>query len=146
VSEVREFLENLAMDQLIALAGEPGHELLRRLTLFRLPVPEAVAEQMGASLARRRDLGLVDRHEDVVDPHVPAVAANTLAIARVAPLDEDEKMVARKIVQELFAARGAAATKAARSSTCDLQLTGVGLLTEDAEIVSACDRRCQCRR
>jgi hypothetical protein len=101
------------------LPASPGHELLRRLTLFRLPVPEAVAEQIAASLARLRDLSLVDRHEDAVDPHVPAVAANTLATARVAPLDEDERMVARKIAQDLFAAWGAAATKAARSSTCD---------------------------
>jgi hypothetical protein len=92
---VREFLENLAIDQLIALAGQPGRELLRHLTLFSLPVPEAVIEnmagKMGASPARLRDLGLVDRHEDLVDPHMRAVAANALAAARVAALDDDEQ-------------------------------------------------------
>jgi tetratricopeptide (TPR) repeat protein len=141
--EAREFLESLAIDQLIALAGDLGRTLLRRLTLFNLSVPEAVAEKMakkvGASLARLGDLGLVDRHEDVVDPHVPAVAANSLAAARVAPLDDDErKTVARQVTQDLFTAWGGAAAETDWPPMCDLQLVQLGLLAEDAEIVAAC--------
>jgi tetratricopeptide (TPR) repeat protein len=142
-AEVREFLENLAIDQLIALAGDPGRALLRRLTLFSLPVPEGVAEKMAgkkrASLARLKDLGLVDRHEDVVDPHVSAVTANALAAARVAPLDGDEqKTVAQDVAQDLFTAWGGAAAKPAWPPTCDLLLTQLGLLAEDTEIVATC--------
>lgn len=142
-AEAREFLESLAIDQLITLAGDLGRTLLRRLTLFSLSVPDTVAEKMagevGASLARLRDLGLVDRHEDVVDPHVPAVAANSLAAARVAPLDDDEqKTVARQVTQDLFIAWGGAAAETDWPPMCDLQLVRLGLLAEDAEIVAAC--------
>jgi tetratricopeptide (TPR) repeat protein len=142
-AQVREFLENLTIDQLIALAGDDGRALLRRLTVFSLPVPEAVietmADKMGASLVQLRDLGLVDRHEDVVDPHVPAVAANALAAARVAALDEEEqRAVARQATQDLFTAWGGAPAETDWPSVCDLQLTQLGLLAENAEIVATC--------
>jgi hypothetical protein len=43
---VREFLENLAVDALLELAGKSGQELLRNLTVFDLPVPETVAAKL----------------------------------------------------------------------------------------------------
>src|SRR5208283_2522192 len=39
--EVRAFLENLAIDALLDLAGSASRDLLRAMTLFSLPVPEA---------------------------------------------------------------------------------------------------------
>jgi hypothetical protein len=63
-AEVREFLENLAVETLLDLAGKPGRAVLRDLALFDLPVPESVAaklaSQRGGSLGHLRDLGLVD--------------------------------------------------------------------------------------
>src|SRR5258707_1169817 len=47
-ADVRAFLENLAVDSLLELAGKAGQAVLRRLTLFDLPVPEGVAEKLAA--------------------------------------------------------------------------------------------------
>lgn len=55
----REFLENLAVDSLLALAGEAGQALLRGLTVFEVPAPETVAGRLephlGGSLRHLRD-------------------------------------------------------------------------------------------
>jgi hypothetical protein len=65
-------------------------DLLNGLTLFELPIPEAVAEKVarmvGGSLPHLRDFGRIDVHEDLVDHRQPAAAVNALAAARVAPL------------------------------------------------------------
>ena len=54
--EVREFLENLALDTLLDEAGPANLALLRAATLFDLPVPEPVigvlASQVGGSAGR----------------------------------------------------------------------------------------------
>src|SRR6202035_2275500 len=94
-ADVREVLENLAVDSLIDLAGEAGRSLLRSLTLFDLPVPAGVADQLevlaGSRLQHLRDLGLVDAMEDLVDPRQAAVAENALAKGRLEPLRERER-------------------------------------------------------
>jgi tetratricopeptide (TPR) repeat protein len=142
-NEVRAFLENLAIDRLIELAGDAGRELLRGLTLFDLPIPEAVADKVArmvdSSLLHLRDLGLVDVHEDLVDHREPAVAANALAAARVAPLSKTErKAVAREVAHDLFTRWGGAAAEAGWPIVCDEELTRLGLLAEDGEIVASC--------
>jgi CHAT domain-containing protein len=47
-AEVKGFLENLAVDALLELAGDAGRAFLRKLTLFDLPVPQSVAEKLAA--------------------------------------------------------------------------------------------------
>ena len=142
-NEVRAFLENLAIDRLIELAGEAGCELLRGLTLFDLPIPETVADKVArmvdGSLMHLRDLGLVDVHEDLVDHRQPAVAANALAAARVAPLGETERRaVAREVTHDLFMRWGGAAAEPGWPMACDEELTRLGLLAEDGEVVASC--------
>ena len=57
-AEVREFLENLALDTLLDEAGPSNLALLRAATLFDVPVPQLVigvlAEAVGGSAARLR--------------------------------------------------------------------------------------------
>ena len=60
--EVRTFLQNLAIDALLELAGPASRDLLRAMTLFGLPVPEAVLAAftgLGGDTRRLRDLGLL---------------------------------------------------------------------------------------
>src|SRR5262249_26051688 len=142
-AEVRIFLENLAIDSLIALAGDSGRELLRGLTLFNLPVPETVAGKLAGticgSLSHLRDLGLVDVHEDIVDHEQRAIAPNALAAARVEQLSDDERRhLASDMAHELFAAWGGAAAEPSWPDICDLELAELGLLAEDGEAVAAC--------
>jgi hypothetical protein len=70
--EVRAFLENLAIDKLVDLAGLSARELLRKSTLFDLPVPKEIAATLAdggnADVSRLMSLGLLDRFEDLVDP------------------------------------------------------------------------------
>ena len=44
--EVRAFLENLAVDALIELAGPSGEALLRALTLFSMSVPIPIVDKL----------------------------------------------------------------------------------------------------
>nr|BFE67879.1 hypothetical protein GCM10020092_011800 [Actinoplanes digitatis] len=71
-TEVREFLENLALDTLIDQAGPAHTALLRQLTVFDLPVPDAVAEVLatrtGGSAERLCGLGLADVFPDGYQP------------------------------------------------------------------------------
>ncbi|MGJ4953772.1 CHAT domain-containing protein, partial [Bradyrhizobium sp. HKCCYLS20291] len=145
-NEVRQWLEDLAIETLIDLAGDAGREALRRLTLFELPVPETIAEKVttmaGVSLDALRDLGLVDPHDDVVDSSVQALAVNALVAARLTPLDYGERgTVARVAVREVFAAWGGTAAQPNWPPACDLELTRLGLMAEDGNIVSACGFR-----
>jgi tetratricopeptide (TPR) repeat protein len=142
-AEVRQFLEDLAVDLLLDLAGKPGRDALRDLTLFDLPVPETVpgkvATQRGVSLAHLRDLGLLDVFPDLVDPRRTALAVNALVAGRLEPLTRSEQdKLARAATRDLFVAWGGAEAEAKRPSPCDLVLTRLGLIAEDGEIVGVC--------
>jgi AAA ATPase domain len=142
-ADVRQFLENLAIDSLVGLANEAGRNLLRGLTLFELPVPEGVAQPLetdaSGALQHLRDLGLVDVLEDLVDQRQPAVAVNALVAGRLEPLGDPERdSLARLLARPLFLAWGGAAGTEKRPLACDLQLTRLALAAEDGEIVAAC--------
>ncbi len=141
--EVRQFLENLAVDSLIELAGEAGKALLRSLTLFSVPIPTAVADRLvtlvGGKLHHLRDLGLVDALQDLVDHRHVALAVNALAAGRLAPLSESERQsLVCSVARPLFMAWGGVADGAKRPPGCDLELTLLGLAAEDGEVVAAC--------
>ncbi|BAM92702.1 hypothetical protein S58_67350 [Bradyrhizobium oligotrophicum S58] len=140
--ELKTFIKNLAVDDLINLAGEAGRELLRGLTLFKLPIPEQVAQKVahmvGASLAQLRELGLVDTHEDFVDQCLSGYSANPLAAARVDPLSErEQKQVARQTVRELFTMRNTSSANMDWPAMLFEEFARLGLLAEDSEIVAA---------
>jgi hypothetical protein len=112
-TEVRAFLENLAVDALLDLAGATGQALLRGLTLFDLPVPQSVAEKLeahlGGSVRHLRDLGLLDVFADRVDRRQPALAVNALAAGRLEPLNDGERSaLADAVAHDLFIAWGGA--------------------------------------
>src|SRR5262249_47673914 len=141
--EVRGFWETLAVDALLELAGKSSQALLRSLTVFDLPVPEKVAakleEHQGGSLEHLRDLGLVDVSPDMVDPRMTALSVNALAAGRLEPLSDSERTtLAAAIARDLFIAWGGTKEKSERPVICDLQLTKLGLMAEDVDIVPAC--------
>jgi hypothetical protein len=112
-AEVRAFLENLAVDALLDLAGRAGQAALCKPALFDLPVPQRVADKLAsmenASLPHPRDLGLIDVLGDMVDHRQPAFAVNALAAGRLAPLaDSDRDKLAGVVFHDLFTAWGEA--------------------------------------
>ncbi|HEU5159996.1 MAG TPA: CHAT domain-containing protein [Streptosporangiaceae bacterium] len=142
-AEVRAFLENLALDALLAEAGPANVALLRAATLFDLPVPEAVigvlADQVGGSAVRLRGLGLLEPYQDLYDPAHLALAADPLAAGRIQPLSTDEQAaVAAASVGPLFAAWGGAAPRSRRDPTLDLQLARLALPADDPAVAAAC--------
>ncbi|TCB97234.1 tetratricopeptide repeat protein [Micromonospora zingiberis] len=142
-AEVRDFLENLALDTLIDQAGPTHRALLRDLTVFDLPVPEpvadALAQRTGGSTARLRGLGLVDVFSDGYDSQQPALAANALAAGRLEPLDAAEITdLAGLIAEPLFVAWGGTAGHNRRDRALDLQLTRIALHADNPQVTATC--------
>jgi len=142
-TEVRAFLENLALDTLLDEAGPSNLALLRAATLFTVPVPapviDVLAGAVGGSAARLRGLGLLDPYQDLYDPARPALAANPLATGRVDPLSTTEQAaLAAVAVDPLFAAWGGPAPQPHRDLALDLQLAQLALLADDPAVIAAC--------
>jgi tetratricopeptide (TPR) repeat protein len=139
--KVGAFFEKLALNALFDLAGSTGRDLLQALTLFQVPVPQGVAEavagELGGSVVRLRDLGLLDVFEDLVDQRAPALAVNGLARSRLDPLSEArETGLAELVVNPLFTAWGGGDDR--RPPAADLELTRLAIAVEDAQIIAAC--------
>ncbi|WFE64408.1 CHAT domain-containing protein [Micromonospora sp. WMMD714] len=143
-ADVRAFLENLALDELLAQAGPPHVALLRAVTLFDLPVPvpvvDALAGEVGGSTERLRGLGLLDTFPDRHDPRRQAVAVNALAAGRLVPLTEEERAeLAAVAVEPLFAAWGGPTPSPRQDLALDLQLTRLALTAGTSPaVVVAC--------
>ncbi|HEV3293370.1 MAG TPA: CHAT domain-containing protein, partial [Streptosporangiaceae bacterium] len=142
-AEVRAFLENLALDTLLAEAGPANVALLRAATLFTVPVPGAVvgvlAAQVGGSAVRLRGLGLLDPYPDLHDPARPALAASPLAAGRLQPLPAAEQAALAAVsTGPLFTAWGGPAPQEGRELALDLELTRLALLADDPAVVAAC--------
>jgi len=110
---LREFIEELALPRLLACLTRSQHDLLRALSLFKIPIPERAASAVahglgadaGAALSRLIALGLCERHDDLVDPGVAALLATALARPHLSPLSEDEqRAIAACAVSHLAAA------------------------------------------
>jgi tetratricopeptide (TPR) repeat protein len=139
--EVRDFLRQLGVDELIGLAGDRARETLRRLTRFEVPVPQPVMDVLiamtGASQARLHDLGLIDVSEDPVVALDSAFAVNALVAGRLKPLsDEEEDELAPSVTQVLLKAWGGRDGDK-RPPSCDIQLFTLGLVADDVECVAA---------
>lgn len=142
-AEVRAFLEDLALDALLAQAGPANVALLRSLTLFELPVPETtvglVAQEVGGSAIQLRGLGLAEPYPDLYDPTQVALAANPLARGRVSSLTETEQAaLAALAVPGLLTAWGGDSAGYGRDGVLDLELTRLALLADDPVTVAAC--------
>uniref|UniRef100_UPI000E0C5FCD CHAT domain-containing protein n=1 Tax=Azospirillum brasilense TaxID=192 RepID=UPI000E0C5FCD len=141
---IRDFLEDLTLRTLLDLAGPAGRALLQGLTLFQVPVPaevaEAVARELGGSVARLRDLGLLDVLEDLVDARTAALTVNGLARAGLEPLSAaSEAALAVLVVEPLFTAWGG--DDGRRPAVADLELTRLACAAGHAAIVAACGNR-----
>jgi tetratricopeptide (TPR) repeat protein len=141
--EVREFLQNLALDQLLEEAGAAGQALLRASLLFEAPVPEAMlaalAAEVGGAPDKLRELGLFDPYRDLVDREVTALAINGLVAGRLTALSDAERSGFAPIsLVALFEAWGGADGGARRPYAADIELTRLGLLAQNAEVVDCC--------
>ncbi len=142
-TDVRAFLENLALDALLQEAGPSSSELFRAVTLFDLPVPASVidtlAGQLGGSPSRLQGLGLLDPYQDLHHPTRQALGANPLAAGRVEALTTPERTALAQVsAGALFTAWGAATPQTGRRGELDLQLTRLGLLADDPTVVAVC--------
>ena len=142
-TEVRAFLEKLALDALLDEAGTSSRALLRAATLFGMPVPESVigvlAGQVGGSPDRLRGLGLLDPYPDIYDPARIALAAGPLAAGRIEPLSPAEQAaLAALTAGPLFAVWGGATPRPFRDGVLDVQLARLALAADDPAITAAC--------
>ncbi|MEW2387064.1 CHAT domain-containing protein [Streptomyces venezuelae] len=142
-SDIGDFLANLAVDTLLDQAGPAHRALLRACTLFTVPVPQPVidvlAAAVGGSAARLCGLGLLDTFPDQHRPNVPALAVNTLAAGRLAPLTSDEQAVlATEAAEPLYAQWGGATPRPTRGSDLDLQLAQLALAADNPTITADC--------
>jgi tetratricopeptide (TPR) repeat protein len=133
----------LATDALVEEAGSASAALLRAVTLFGLPVPEPVidvlAGEVGGSVARLRELGLLAPRPDRYDPGRPALAADPVASGRLEPLRADERAaLAALTVGPLFAAWGGATPRPRREGVLDVQLTRLAVLAGNPDVAAAC--------
>ncbi|MEW2131958.1 CHAT domain-containing protein [Streptomyces sp. NPDC005435] len=142
-SDIRAFLENLALDTLLDQAGPTHRDLLRACTLFTVPVPvpviDVLAAAVGGSASRLCGLGLLDTFPDQHRPDVPALAVNALAAGRLTPLTADERAALAGVVAEpLYAQWGGATPQPARAGDLDLQLTQLALAADNPSIAADC--------
>ncbi|MEU5686147.1 hypothetical protein DEJ48_08790 [Streptomyces venezuelae] len=142
-ADIGDFLANLALDALLDQAGPTHCALLRACTLFTVPVPQPVidviAAAVGGSAARLCGLGLLDTFPDQHRPNVPALAVNTLAAGRLAPLTSDEQAVLASVAAEpLYAQWGGPIPRPDRGGDMDLQLTQLALAADNPTITADC--------
>jgi tetratricopeptide (TPR) repeat protein len=140
--EVAAFLEDLTLDRLLDIAGPGARELLRKATLFELPVPReivaALADGGDRDMGQLMGLGLVDRFEDMVDARRPAVSVNALVRPKAGALTAGEaEALAGHALDALFAAWGGA-EGARRPHPAATELTRLALLCDHAEVLEAC--------
>ncbi|MEV4026902.1 CHAT domain-containing protein, partial [Actinosynnema sp. NPDC050801] len=141
--EVREFLENLALDTLLDEAGTTDHALLRAVTLFDLPVPEPVvdrvADHVGGSPTRLRGLGLLEPYPDPVERGRTALATNPLAAGRIPPLTPAERSALADVtVDALLTAWTPDTASGFRTGEQELQLTRLALLADNPTVTAVC--------
>ncbi|MFD6433774.1 CHAT domain-containing protein [Streptomyces venezuelae] len=142
-ADIGDFLANLALDALLDQAGPAHRDLLRACTLFTIPVPHPVIDELaaavGGSAARLCGLGLLDVFPDQYRPGFPALAVNTLAAGRLTPLTSDEQAALATVAAEpLYAQWGGATPQPTRNSDLDLQLTQLALTADNPTITADC--------
>ncbi|MCP4686981.1 MAG: hypothetical protein GY859_02965, partial [Desulfobacterales bacterium] len=135
---LREFLENLAVDGLIGLLTPTEKDLLKASTLFQIPAPMEIFSLLGLGAGDRLfALGLWDAYEDLVNSDVTAAAVNPMARPKSGELSEEEQRVlAKMVLKDLFEHWGGKESNR-RPFPADLELTRLGLLAENGEIVRA---------
>ncbi|MBI3269775.1 MAG: CHAT domain-containing protein [Planctomycetes bacterium] len=142
---VASFLANLALDHLLGLLSPGESAFLRSTTLFTLPVPRPVVEQLAHALglgdpARAVDrllaLGVCDEYTDAVDRERAALGVNPFVRPKLPPLAQEERAaLAKLVVEPLFEAWGGGAGSARRGFDCDIELCRLGVAGQCAPVV-----------
>ncbi|MCP4693253.1 MAG: hypothetical protein GY859_34750, partial [Desulfobacterales bacterium] len=135
---LRDFLGNLAVEGLIDLLTPTEKDLLKASTLFRIPAPVETLRLLDLGGGDRLfALGLWDAYEDLVNSDVTAAAVNPMARPKSGELSEEERQtLAKTLLKDLFDRWGGGDEKS-RPFVVDLELTRVGLLGNDAEVLAA---------
>ena len=154
--DLRNFLERVAIGELLGLLTPDEQEFLRRGTLFRIPVPISVLALLvspqgertasGSAIVNRLfALGLLNRFENpvdfrgghdhgLIDPLVrPALERGGSSNES----DPDGSEFASLVCKRLFAAWGGAGKAAERPLPLKRELTRLGLKASDAEVLAA---------
>jgi len=140
--KVRQFLENLAIKSLLALLVPAQIELLRTATLFNLPVPVPVFQELTDPAASEKDLarlvslGLCEVYEDLYRPQESALAVNNIVRSYAGTLnDEEQKAASTRVASSLFEHWGGESGSADRSYLLDSELTRLALLAPESHIL-----------
>jgi tetratricopeptide (TPR) repeat protein len=145
--KVRDFLQNLALDSLIALLTPHEHTLLAASTVFQFPVPDDVLRLLDQRLCgtdhsshdavtRLHGLGLWETHEDPCDFSRPAALLHPLVRALVGELPaEQERGYIALVLDELFRAWGG--PEGRREVVANWELTRLALIAGNLEVLQA---------
>jgi tetratricopeptide (TPR) repeat protein len=140
---VQQFAQALNIGEPLKLVGSEGRDLLRALTLFRLPVPERVLADLSVGrierVARLRDLGLLMSTEGPLDQEPRSLAPSAVASARLTRLaPAEEQRFSQAALASLFPAWGGGAGRSRRPYPADIELTRLALLAGDAAVAEVC--------
>ena len=143
---IRKFFENLAIERLIALLSPGQKELLRRATLFSIPVPLSVFQLFAesgsgpanGSVARLAALGLCEVYDDSFRPEDRALSINAIVRPFAGTLSELEgKELAATVTDELFQRWGGESGGRERNHSQDHELLRLALLAPEPSVVAA---------
>jgi len=145
-----DFLQNLAIDNILNLLSEGEKALLQSSLIFELPIPEAVFNafwkiecDQKESDARQRltEFGLWEVFEDLVHHRRKAFAINNICKPKLPfPTEERIKQIANQITDLLFESWGG--TNGNRPWYCDKQLLLLALISQNPTVVAASGANC----
>ena len=130
---LRDFLENLALDMLIALLSVGEIALLRASTLFSIPVPVDILAKLGeavganASEATGTRLISLGLWEQIAKPTGSEAFVNALVRPRLAPLGDEERRVMAAAVLGVLLDRWTGQDGSQRTFSTDKELVQIGI-------------------
>ncbi|KPA15238.1 ATPase domain protein, prokaryote domain protein [Candidatus Magnetomorum sp. HK-1] len=136
-----DFVNSLAINNLINSLSNAEIELLKISNLFNIPIPVDVFLHLEINVddkfaEKLISLGLWDTYQDIVNPDQIAVAINSLVKPNTELLTDDEKVsLAKTIIRKLFECWGGALDRN-RPAIADYELTRLGILANNPDILS----------
>jgi hypothetical protein len=141
-----DFLENLAIRNIMSLLTPDEKEIIRTGTLFHIPIPVEIFEPTAKDsqttdktflCERLTRFGLFDPFYDPIAKNNTAVSVNPLISLQVLNLDpEERRLTVRRIINELFNRWGGTREKQ-RPHIVDFELTRLAIETENTSVIVA---------
>jgi tetratricopeptide (TPR) repeat protein/CHAT domain-containing protein len=149
--KVQDFLQDLALDNILNLltGGEKG--LLQAAALFEIPVPgavfKAIMNKIGISKSvnyekRLIGFGILEQYEDLVYPGRKSLLLNNITRPRIEALPSELITDFAGIITETLFSIWCADQKSSRPWICDREIVKFGLMANHSRAVVFCAENC----